>query len=160
MTNRKIRTVAVGSLALVSIALGGCVSNPISEADRNSFDGWWTAKIQETPDPQMQNSWRLGCNNLEGEFTFEVVNGVVKMNLLGTVQESPLLQGGRFRIDQKTDIHVDESSGSDVDIDDGQVTYVIKGNLGASTPKGSIQDWVQEIGAGCITKIFYEREQG
>lgn len=150
------------SVVLVVSSLTGCAISPMpmAESERLNYDGWWTAKIKKTPSPQTQNSWRMQCTNLEGEFAFEVVDGMVRMNILGASQESELSKGGQFKVKQVTGRRVSESAGSDVTIDDGTVTYVIKGVLGSSKPKGSIQNWVQGIGAGCITKIVYEREQG
>ena len=97
---------------------------------------------------------------MEGEFSFQVVDGVARMNVLGTQQEQELGAGGRFKIVQETGFHVDESTGSDINIDDGRVTYYIKGKLSGTKPKGTIQDFVQEIGAGCLTKILYVRDEG
>lgn len=144
---------------LLSALLTGCATGPISDDERQAYDGWWTAKIQKTPPSQTQNSWRMSCTNMEGEFSFQVVDGVVLMKVLGKEQEQELSSGGRFKIKQETDFHIDEGIGSDTNIDDGRVTYYIKGKLSGSNPKGSIQDFVQEIGAGCLTKIIYAREE-
>jgi len=133
---------------------------PLEENEINIYDGWWTAKIQKTPSPQRQNNWRMQCRNLEGSFSFEVVDGVVRMNLLGASQETEIFSGGAFNLEQISDRRVTSSAGSDVGIDDGRVTYKIKGKLSDSNLKGTIQDWVPEIGAGCITKIKFEREEG
>lgn len=138
--------------------LSGCASSPLTPEELNSYDGWWTAKIQKTPKTQHANGWEQHCSNLEGEFSFEVRDGVILMNILGTSQEQILSSKGSFTIEQVTDFHVDEASGSDVQIENGQVTYIIKGKLDGPKPRGTIVDWVQEIGAGCITKIKYVRE--
>ncbi|MEM6987808.1 MAG: hypothetical protein AAF499_14875, partial [Pseudomonadota bacterium] len=121
------------------------------------YDGWWTAELQETPLRQYDGDWELTCNDVSGEFNFEIVESHVHVSLLGQLSERPLDGRGRFEVRQATNYEVSEAPSSDASLRDGAVTLIFKGDLRKQTPKGSLTHYIDEIGTGCRTAIRFNR---
>lgn len=151
-------------LAAVALALGlsSCATQPSAPAAggniEHPYDGWWTAHLQATPTTQTAGEWEIRCSGLSGEFAIEVVESRVYVSLLGRELDQQLDRRGRFDVRQETDYAFTESSSSDTRLRDGGVTMVLKGDLRAHKTKGSIMQYVAEIGGGCKTPILFERE--
>ena len=145
------------TLAFVSIVAAGCSSNPLAPEEKNLYDGNWVAQISKTTSSQRLAGWRLKCSNMQGELAFEVINGVMEIKLLDEVVQLPLLAEGKFRVKEVSNYHASQSSSSSIRIFDGSVTNILHGKLEGNNPKGRLSNWVQEVGAGCTTKVKFVR---
>gem|GEM_PF-4704713 len=148
------KTLSVGTLLL---GLTACATQPVTPSatgnTEHPYDGWWTARLLETPAMQFAGEWEISCSGLTGEFAIEVVDSRVYVSLLGRELEQPLDRRGRFDLRQATDYAFKESQSSDVALRDGGVTMVLKGDLRAHKHKGSLMQYVAEIGGGCKTPM-------
>ncbi|MEM9604204.1 MAG: hypothetical protein AAGA11_15155 [Pseudomonadota bacterium] len=156
----------LAALAVLITTVSGCATtDPVVHHDvqgaviAHPFDGWWTAELGGTPRTQFAGDWELTCQDIEGEFAFEVVESVAQINLLGQYVEQPVDSRGRFELRQGTEYAVTEAPSSDESLADGGITLILKGDLLRSRPRGSLTHHIAEIDAGCRTGIAFRREQ-
>lgn len=141
------------SAVIVSAVASGCSSKPLAPEDQNLYDGKWVAQIGETTPLQRLTSWTMDCSNMQGELTFEVMDGVMSVALLGDVIQQRLGAGGKFEFEEMSAHRAVESAGSSTSIFEGDVTNIFRGKLSGARSKGHLDNWVQEVGVGCTTRV-------
>ncbi|MEM9604206.1 MAG: hypothetical protein AAGA11_15165 [Pseudomonadota bacterium] len=151
--------------ALLALTLHGCATQPTvadgALADSaHPYDGWWTAQLQTTTRQQKAGNWIITCDDMAGEFAFEVVESVVHMSLLGEEVAQPLSRGGKFTLEKDTAYAFEEAPSSDSALNRGGVTLVIKGKLAGANPRGTLTERIEQLWGGCRTKIRYVRDAG
>lgn len=140
-------------LCLGISSCAGSYKNTAGSESTTAYDGWWIAKIQKTFPLQVGENWKMKCDNREGEFAFEVRDGLVITRLVDVQQETPITRAGKFKISQQTDFSIS----SDSFIYDGREIYVMYGHLGKRKPKGKFIVYVKEVHASCQTDVSFER---
>lgn len=158
-------TARLATLAVLIVSAFGCATtDPLVHHDAEGaviahpFDGWWTAALGRTPRTQFAGDWELTCQDIEGEFAFEVVESIAQINLLGQYAEQPVDSRGRFELRQGTEYAVTEAPSSNESLADRGITLVLKGDLFRTRPRGSLTHHIDEIDAGCRTDIAFRRE--
>ena len=145
------------SAGVAALALSGCANKALAPEEHKLYDGKWLAIIAETTPHQRLGAWRMDCDNMRGELVFDVVDGVVNVKLLGEAVQRSLKSGGVFEIKELSQYRALESASSNISIFDGEVSNILRGKLSGKQPKGHLDNWVQEAGAGCTTSVKFER---
>ncbi|MEM7379486.1 MAG: hypothetical protein AAF460_18520 [Pseudomonadota bacterium] len=147
----------------LTLAVHGCATQPtvadgVPSDSTHPYDGWWTAQLQSTSRQQKAGNWIITCDDMAGEFAFEVVESVVYMSLLGEEVVQPLNRGGKFTLEKGTAYAFEEAPASDSALNRGGVTLVIKGKLAGANPRGTLTERIEQLWGGCRTKIHYVRD--
>ena len=155
---------------LGALVLGACVGNvarPVPESARDTegrHDGLWVAKVDAPGGRQTIEQWHFDCRPLSFEWTFEVRDGVVRIDVSdgdgeGAVRHEAFVDAdGRFRLEMPLEHSVRASAGSDQPISDGAVTLILEGELGGENPRGHYVAGVRQfLDRGCRHRVDYDR---
>jgi len=165
MRTSLLRTATALSISLALYSCAGTVSNPVTEANKDpsfQYDGVYLATINHRGGKQFIENWEFNCSPQEFEFQFVVNDSVVDMGAKkgGVPNVGYVDSNGRFRVPIPTDDAIKETGGSDSTINQGQVTFILQGELKGDKPFGYFVQGVKQFNnRGCTYRMNFTKDQ-
>ncbi len=148
-------------LCMLVSACAGTVNRvtPESERDRSgTYDGDWIAVVAKAASPQEIQEWSMTCSDWSDEFEVLISDGKVSVLQGDQVASTYVSTAGKFRLEIPTGYRVGASNASEAQMDNGNITLVLHGNLKHKTPQGQFVVGVAQFGnSGCTSKVKYKR---
>ena len=162
---RTLLVVAVASLAVLA-GCAGTVSRPVAESARDTsgrHDGLWTATVKSPGGRQNIERWVFDCGAQDFAVPLSVDDGRIFVRS-GIWQEATrdepvyIDESGRFRMEIPSENVARAGPGSDSQMSDGRVTYILQGRLDEEEPRGLFVYGVRQfVDRGCTYRVDFAR---